>query len=54
MYLAPNVIRTLKSRRKSQAEHVPFMGKGRTVHQVLVGNFKGKRPVRQNAMVILQ
>jgi hypothetical protein len=47
LYSSPKIIRQIKSRRKRWAEHVARMGQDRKVYRVLVGNPKGKRPLRR-------
>jgi hypothetical protein len=47
LYSSPKIIRQIKSRRKRWAEHVACMGQDRKVYRVLVGNPKGKRPLRR-------
>jgi len=37
LYLLPNIVRVVKSRRMRLAGHVAHMGEGRGVHRVLVG-----------------
>jgi hypothetical protein len=45
MYLAPNIIRQIKSRRMRWAGHVARMGEERKVYKVLVGKPESKRPL---------
>ena len=45
LYSSPNIVRVIKSRRMSWAEHVALMEEGRGVHRVLVGKPEGKRPL---------
>jgi hypothetical protein len=45
LYSSPNIVRVIKSRRMSWAEHVARMGEGRGVYRVLVGRPEGKRPL---------
>jgi hypothetical protein len=45
LYLSPDVIRQIKSRRMRWAGHVARMGEGRNVYRVLVGKPEGKRPL---------
>jgi hypothetical protein len=44
LYLSPDVIRQIKSRRMRWARHVARKGEGRNVYRVLVGKPEGKRP----------
>jgi hypothetical protein len=45
LYSSPNIVRVVKSRRRSWAGHVECMCKGRGVCRVLVGRPKSKRPL---------
>jgi hypothetical protein len=45
IYVFPNIIRLIKSRRMRWAEHVARMGEERNVYKVLVGKPGGKRPL---------
>jgi hypothetical protein len=45
LYLSPDIIRQVKSRRMRWAGHVACMGEERKVYKDLVGNPKGKRPL---------
>jgi hypothetical protein len=45
MYLLPNVIRMMKSRRMRWAGHVAQMGKKRHAYRILKGKPEGKRPL---------
>jgi hypothetical protein len=45
LYLLPNIVRVIKSRRLRWAGHVARMGEGRVVYRVLVGKPEGKRPL---------
>jgi hypothetical protein len=45
LYSIPNIVRGVKSRRKSLAGHVARMEEERGVHKVLVGKPEGKRPL---------
>jgi hypothetical protein len=47
LYLSPNNIRQIKSRRMRWAGHMVRMVEGRNVYRVLVGKPEGKRPVRK-------
>ena len=44
LYLSPNIVRVIKSRRLRWAGHVARMGERRGVCRVLVGKLEGKRP----------
>jgi hypothetical protein len=45
LYSSPNIVRVIKSRRITCAEHVARMGEGRGFYRVLVGRPEGKRPL---------
>jgi hypothetical protein len=45
LYSLPNIVRVIKSRRMRWVGHVTCMGEGSSVHRVLVGRPKGKRPL---------
>jgi hypothetical protein len=45
LYSSPNIIRVIKSRMMSWAEHVARMGERRGVYRFLVGKPEGKRPL---------
>jgi hypothetical protein len=45
LYAPPNIIRVMKSRRIRWAEHVSCTGKIRNAYNILVGKYKGKRPL---------
>jgi hypothetical protein len=45
LYLSPDIIRQVKSRRMRWAGHVARMGEERKVYKVLVGKAEGKRPL---------
>jgi hypothetical protein len=47
LYLSPDIIRQVKSRRMRWAEHVARMGEERKVYKVLVGKPEGKRPLER-------
>jgi hypothetical protein len=47
LYSSPNIIRTIKSRRKRWAGHVARKGEKRNAYRVLVGKPGGKRPLRR-------
>ena len=47
LYSAPNIIRSLKSRRLRWTGHVARMEQSRNAYRVLVGNPEGKRPIRR-------
>ena len=44
-YSSPNIVRVIKSRRRSWAGHVARMGEERGAYRVLVGKPEGKRPL---------
>ena len=43
LYLSPNIVRAIKSRRLRRAGHVAGMEEGRSVFQILTGTPRGKR-----------
>jgi hypothetical protein len=45
MYLSPNIIRQIKSRKMWWAGRVARMGEERKLYRVLVGKREGKRPL---------
>jgi len=45
LYLSPNIVRVIKSRRMRWAGHVARMGEERGLYRVLVGKPEGKRPL---------
>jgi hypothetical protein len=45
LYLSPDIIRQIKSRRMRWAGQVAHMGEERKVYKVLVGKPEGKRPL---------
>ena len=45
LYLSPNIVRVIKSRRMRWVGHVACMGEGSGVYRVLVGKPEGKRPL---------
>jgi hypothetical protein len=45
LYLSPNIIRVIKSRRLRWAGHVPRMGEERGAYRILVGRPEGRRPL---------
>jgi hypothetical protein len=47
LYISPDVIRQIKSRRMRWAGHVARMGEGRNAHRVLVGKPEGKRALER-------
>jgi len=47
LYILPNIVRVVKSRRMRWVGHLALMGEGRGVHRVLVGKPEGKRPLRR-------
>jgi hypothetical protein len=44
-YSSPSIIRIIKSRRKSWADHVARMGEERNAYRLLVRKPEGKRPL---------
>jgi hypothetical protein len=47
LFLSPDIIRQMKSRRMRWAGHVARMGEGRNLCRVLVGKPEGKRPLER-------
>jgi hypothetical protein len=45
LYLSPNVVRVIKSRRMRWARHVARVGERRDVNRILVGRPEGSRPL---------
>jgi hypothetical protein len=45
LYLSPNIIKHIKSRRMTWAGHVARMGEERKLFRVLVGKPEGERPL---------
>jgi hypothetical protein len=45
LYLSPNIIRMIKSRRMRWAGHVVRMGEGRGAYRIWVGRPEGRRPL---------
>jgi hypothetical protein len=45
LYCSPNIVRVIKWRRMSWAEHVHRMEERRGIYRVLVGKPEGKRPL---------
>jgi hypothetical protein len=45
LFLSPNIIRQIKSRRMRWAGHVARMGEEKELYKVLVGKSEGKRPL---------
>jgi hypothetical protein len=45
LYLSPNIIRVIKSRRIMWAVHVARTGEGRGAYRILVGRPEGRRPL---------
>jgi hypothetical protein len=43
LYLSPDIIRQIKSRRMRWVEHVACMGEGKNIYGVLVGKPEGNR-----------
>jgi hypothetical protein len=50
LYLSPNIVRVIKSRRMRWAVHVARMGERRVVYRILVGKSKGKKPLGRNRL----
>jgi hypothetical protein len=50
LYLSPDIIRQIKSRRMRWAGHVACMGEGRNVYRVLMGKPEGKRPLKDQGV----
>ena len=44
LYVSPNIVRVIKSRRMRWAGHVARMEKKRGIYRVLVGKHEGKKP----------
>jgi hypothetical protein len=47
MYVLPNIIRVIKSRRVRWAGHVASTGEMRNVYKILIGIPEGRRPLRR-------
>jgi hypothetical protein len=47
LYISPNIVRVIKSRKMWWAGQVARMGEGRGVYRVLVGRPEGKRTLRR-------
>jgi len=45
LYVSPNIVRVIKSRRMRWAGHVARIGEERGAYRVLVGKTEGKRPL---------
>jgi len=45
LYCSPNIVRVIKSRRRSWTGHVARMGEERGVYRVLVGKPEGRSPL---------
>jgi len=45
LYLSPNIVRVIKSRRMRWAGHAAHMVEERGVYRVFVGKLEGKRPL---------
>jgi hypothetical protein len=45
LYLSPNIIRVIKSRRMRWSGNVARMGEGRGAYRILVGRPEGRRPL---------
>jgi hypothetical protein len=46
LYLTPNLIRQIKSRRVRWARHVACMGEKKKIYKVLMGKREGRKPLR--------
>ena len=49
MYVSPNIIRVIESRRMRWERHVARMGEGRDVYRVLVEKPEGKRSLGRHS-----
>jgi hypothetical protein len=47
LYLSPNIIRVIKSRRMRLAGNIARMGEKRGAYRILVGRPEGRRPLRR-------
>jgi hypothetical protein len=47
LYVSPNIIRQIKSRRMRWEEHVACMGEMRNAYNILVGKSEGKNPLKR-------
>jgi hypothetical protein len=47
LYLSPDTIKQIRSRRMRWVGHVAHMGEEREVYKVFVGKLKGKRPLER-------
>jgi len=47
LYVSPNIVRVIKSRRMRWSEHVARIGERRGVYRILVGKPEGKRSRRR-------
>jgi len=47
LYLSPNIIRVIKSRKMKWMEHVAHMGEMRNAFSILVGKSEWKRPLKR-------
>jgi hypothetical protein len=50
LYIPPNIVRVIKSRRMRWAGRVARMGERRDVYKVLVGKPEGKRPLERSKL----
>jgi hypothetical protein len=48
LYLSPDIIRQIKSRRMRWARHVTHVGEGRNLYRVLMGKPEGKRQLERS------
>jgi len=47
LYLSPNIITAIKSRRMKQAGHVTYMDYSRNAHRILLWQREGKIPLQR-------
>jgi hypothetical protein len=45
MYISPNIIRVIKSRRMGRKRHVARKGQMTNTYKIMVGKYEGKRPL---------
>jgi len=45
LYISPNIISMVKSRRMRRTGHVVYMGEMRNAYRILVGKSEGKTPL---------
>ena len=45
LYISPNIVRMIQSRRMKWAGHVARMGESRVLYRILVGKREGRRPL---------